>query len=1210
MALKDQIAAAKSGAAPAAAPAPLAAPAPAKKKGGPSFFEKLTNNSFADKLGAAGDVIAAPVGLAAKALPGGQPKSIAEQVRSVQAGFLPGLFNIVKDEVGASIKHPFSAPKLIYRTATGNNREGSLAKDFYKTFHEGSPFAAGMGDSLARTGLRGWELGNSQAVGQFTPLSYKLNPFKNDKNLSETQYGQAVKNGTIVPTLIEDAGNIAIVAGGAAKLAGAGAARAASTEAALRAAGASEAEIASAAAKAARRAAVADVANTFVDKANWVADAPVRPLRVLGKAGREIGSAASPKVSSLLEGSEAGQRLLTKAAEFKDASAQRKVFREKMQNQKVGKAQDAVEPALAAKRMKPEFVKLAEEQGYKGREAKAFAADLESAAILHGSGHGLIPGLLGEAPDTLRPGLQQGMFGVRNAPSERALSMVGTDLGAKAADLLKPAKELLAKDEALRVEGAGMKRGLSEEQLGHAPMPSAIERVLSPYEKRAAKLREEAALRSRQAMDAKAKIADAPAPPRPQRTAILAENIGATKTNRKASLANFRDDVAFRENKQIGAWETRQRGRLSSTMDRDALAAAKAGELKGNASTRARMAEVRANRVARTLRTAEEKAATLKRSLEEGPTSVAPGPYKKVLLKMETLKAGLEAAGETELAAKVPVTMKALQERGIFPEYLPGGVEEMASTTGNAGANPNMQTRRAASEKMTKAGDMPKSVDRMMQLLFEDRATRTGNVHLEEMKREVVKTPKQLIDEEIAKIDAKDVITDADQRRRLELEDMQNRGYDMYMYAKDKGLASIEGVAPNMIKPDSEFVPKAILRDYREAIKSGNWEKSKLGRAYDTTTRGWKHANLALSPNWNVGNTVSNLGIMPVVRGGMNPLEIPQFVRKVKELRAREVETGQPIFDPRVHSAGGVAEARREFDTAGNPEGKLGKVIDKGYKANESIDNLGKDMYWLWLQEKHGFSPAEATKQTLRVMGDFSNLTPLESKVKRVMPFYSWQRHAATMGLDLVTKHPWRTAVAAHISQIPRGDPSDPRNQVDPNNPLDTGVRLGKNWMIPIGGMDPFRSTVTSPALSPVDAVKSVNPIIKAGAYGLLDVNLGRLRQNTRPAGTGPMTASGGRKLGPASLKEDLYFLSQQSPISRALFAAGSDNVARYDQGSPMTSKKKVIKQDGPKIQSVLKPFGLPIPTFVDADKQAKNKKAQEEKKRKAKKAAQKAKKD
>ena len=169
---------------------------------------------------------------------------------------------------------------------------------------------------------------------------------------------------------------------------------------------------------------------------------------------------------------------------------------------------------------------------------------------------------------------------------------------------------------------------------------------------------------------------------------------------------------------------------------------------------------------------------------------------------------------------------------------------------------------------------------------------------------------------------------------------------------------------------------------------------------------------------------------------------------------------------------------------------------------------------------------------------------------------------------------------------------ADPLARVYQPEALDAPVLTARDG--PIGSINPFDSAVRSPLYSPSEILRSTNPIIKAGAYALGDINLNKMRTNTRPGGT-----TG--KFEMPSLKEDLYYLAGQTgPVGRAVQGAVQKPILRFDQGSPMPVRGKIQKKEGGRLQEATKPLGI-FPQFIDEKALEKRRKdAKAKKKREA----------
>ena len=152
-----------------------------------------------------------------------------------------------------------SADRFRSMEAAKNDGEGFFGQ-IGRGFRDTTPVVSDAAASAKRTGGRLVDLGSV--------------PF-GKQSLANSQYGQASKNGTIVATLMEDAGNVALAGGLASKGLSAGASATGSSTLARAAAGAER---------------VAGVANA-------AADLPARPLQLAAKG---VGRVARPAGEAIL----------------------------------------------------------------------------------------------------------------------------------------------------------------------------------------------------------------------------------------------------------------------------------------------------------------------------------------------------------------------------------------------------------------------------------------------------------------------------------------------------------------------------------------------------------------------------------------------------------------------------------------------------------------------------------------------------------------------------------------------------------------------------------------------------------------------------------------------------------------------------------------------------------------------------------------------
>jgi len=1106
--------------------------------------------------------------------------SLMGQLAGLVKGVPGGLYKMASD-TGGGVKEflqNLTAIKGVTPWDRTYQSTGSMRHQWQQALEHYVPMINQMGSSIYRSS------------GRVANLAAGLNPLS-DVKLKDTAYAQAIRDGTILPTIVEDVGNAALVGGAAAKAASAGAAAAE---------GAGMARTAGALGKA------ADVIREGTGLAHNISNTPVLPFRLALKAANKGLALGAEDATGAL----AGRGLLTQALEDRSPKI----------NEQLTKVRGLVKDRAQVTDMRGKFV---DGRASEVMAAKPIALDFKGAMDALKAGGmddldtqhatamvkaGLVPVLqrIENMPggEQLRQMALNDAFGVEQRPSPaaiaKALDWHANGPPAPVEEAWGRVSRQLGRVQEMKLKGEGMKAPLNPEQLLHEPMQSRIDRAVNPLDAgiETLKKRAEKAAKQAQRADRLSGRTKDYGTVTPKRTAITAESIGSNLERLRSSLEDMTDHDAFHKAKQIKDYEGSRRTVLSRTMLADAEMAGRLGEMKGGRNLLARQAGRAADEASNRVINAQLERDLLESALKQGPSESAPGMYQPALKTAERLRMSLlEKATAIEeqfpLAARrlrreaeaIPQTMEALQAEGVRPEYMPGGYEDPVRGHGT-GLPKRMQEQALGAERAKKEGNLLHSFSRVGEQLTRDVAKMEQNKTIAGVREQYGTTFKKL-----AEAEAKDLPAGSP-----ELIDLQARlkgnfdGHDIAAEMKRRGMVPIDQIPEQAVNAETVFMPERLAKEYRRMT-----EKPIPGpalKAYDRTTRAWKTLNLPLNPGWQIGNAIGN-PIMGMLGTGTPKTWFEEF-RKVPEILRKEAETGEPQVPPRLH---GISSALDELkivgDTDAAPKGPLGRLIQKSYDMNESMDTRNRiATYNTFLRQ--GYDEATALKMALKVGGDFSNLSTIERNVvKRALPFYPWQKHITRLSADLLTKHPGRVATALHFANLMRGDASDPANLVDPNDFRSGMAKLGKNWFLPIGNINPFDSALRSPFTSPQAALGALNPVIKAGAYALADVNLQKGRMNTRPKGTGNLDASGRQVLGPASLGEDLYYLSQQAPLTRLGFALAKPAHARYDTGAEIKRGRKPVKTEGGKTQQITRNLGLPLPIFID-EQRMKNTKARQ----------------
>lgn len=389
--------------------------------------------------------------------------------------------------------------------------------------------------------------------------------------------------------------------------------------------------------------------------------------------------------------------------------------------------------------------------------------------------------------------------------------------------------------------------------------------------------------------------------------------------------------------------------------------------------------------------------------------------------------------------------------------------------------------------------------------------------------------------------------------------------------------------------PTTTFVPQWTRDAFDGKYKAaGNVEKM-MRTLVDAPTRVWKHDVLALSPRWHLGNMVGNMlmawaaGVPPhrMVMLAKDAWRMTKDGSAPTRLKAAGVGAEQGMFfnwaQELSETPGAVPSKRalRMFEHPNNrvqgkllsrfdADSKVGRAanvvthpISQSYKMNGWVDDFTHNLVYLDRMKK-GASPEQAIKDSLKVAGDFSNMSRFErSVVRRILPFYSWMRHITGLTAHLAVNHPLRSVWTLHLWTLMAEDDE----QFGDIASLRGAIQTGDNQFIRGANYMPFGTVMDFDFTNPVATIGgSANPFLKLGLEAGTGIEFGPsgMEPMSRTPGTGHYNEWGNEVFGPLSPSEFGHRAIRTFPTGKLfqqLRTSGDDRVVRYDTGDPVSLK-------------------------------------------------------
>jgi hypothetical protein len=379
------------------------------------------------------------------------------------------------------------------------------------------------------------------------------------------------------------------------------------------------------------------------------------------------------------------------------------------------------------------------------------------------------------------------------------------------------------------------------------------------------------------------------------------------------------------------------------------------------------------------------------------------------------------------------------------------------------------------------------------------------------------------------------------------------------------GMVALRARRGGGILPTTTVVPKEIAR----VLKAWDKQSTPALQAFTKATGMVKTNLLALSPRWHAGNIIGNI-LMASVHGGIDPVRLAtELVRMKREAGRRGMTMGEFIASmPAELTNYGLTAGERDrlynmdpSEVAKRSKNPLAPVIRRSYAFNEFVDSMTRSAVYR-SKLRRGVAEKVALESTLKAMGDFTRLSPLERRVVRqIVPFYPWLRHQTQAMLRLPVEHPMRVAFLGYLSNLY----NDPSLTPDERRLLGLRVPIPGLGDVSLGFANPFPELPGSLGQVGQQIGQGLNPIIKEPAAQLFGLDLGNLRQIPRPTavaqraqgafGTEPNAIFG---LSPSDLGASAYHAAGILPVTRGIRSLlAPPDIQRYSTGEQVGRRPK-----------------------------------------------------
>lgn len=599
------------------------------------------------------------------------------------------------------------------------------------------------------------------------------------------------------------------------------------------------------------------------------------------------------------------------------------------------------------------------------------------------------------------------------------------------------------------------------------------------------------------------------------------------------------------------------------------------------AKVQANLARSAETRVAALRTKAERARANAESSIDAAPARLRPAlkTNRQAVKTLTDVENTARRNGDTatadlasKAAAEIPTTLAALEAAGVDPDHfihVRVGDKPLGGTAPDASRLPRLRKTRAEKQR-----------------LDSQRFDRSVRAQTQAELDEFTMAVKRQAADKIREMPFAARLGDGPLADARTAADAEAAGYVAWnpktLFEKQSTVRRLDDIDAALgVTGDDIFIPKHLFEGFRTYFNDPTWDRV-LQATYDPAIRAFKTVVLPLSPSWNIGNAIGNV-FMGTVGAGVDPATFAaSAVKAVREYRKSGPAGRREFAGPRRLYTAGPSYNELEFLRGDQvvEGGRLAKAVHKagaparlGYRINQFVDDVGRTAVWM---AKGGDD--KAMREALKMMGDFSKMTPFERRViRRVVPFYAWQRHITTLAFRLPVEHPVRVAWTLHLADL-YGQPDESlpeylRGAVE----LPGGTLLNTANLHPFAGVGDFSTFGLSPAIKL--AVNNDLPGPLSTLESGRGINPSTGRPYSRPPGSGDVDEFGNPLPTAPSIVKQVTDIAPQKRLYEGL--TGRNQIARYDTGDPVIVKGRTLRNNKTPGQAVASALGIRL---VDAD--------------------------